>query len=132
MEYSLLESFLRLLFALPVVIGLAYLSLRLGRNYMHAVGRGRNIKVIETAPVTNKTYVSIVRVGREYMALGVSEGSVRVLKTLSEEEVAELIQKQEAADMQRQFVTIKDWIGSLKDDRFRKNKDSRGADRGGL
>lgn len=130
MDPNLAGSFFRLLLALPLVIGLAYLSLRIGKKYMHAMGQGKTVKVIEAAPLTGKAYVSIVKVGREYMALGVAEGSVRVLKTLSAEEVEELLQRQEEAmDIQKQFTTVKDWIGSLKDGRFHKDKSARRRDR---
>lgn len=107
---------LKLLVALPVVILLAYISLRLGKNYMNALSKGRNIKVIETVPIHSKSFVSVVRIGKTYMVLGISEHSVSILKTLSEEEASQFKDDGIQQPKQKRYLIRRsqiDWVKGL-------------------
>ncbi|MEA3423154.1 MAG: flagellar biosynthetic protein FliO [Bacillota bacterium] len=87
MDYSITSSFLRLFVALPVVIILAYISLKIGNKYFKKMNNGRLINVIETVPVFNKAAISVVKIGEEYHVLGVTEANIVDLKTLDEAEI---------------------------------------------
>ncbi len=122
METGLLLGFFKLIVALVVVIGLAYLSLKLGKTYMDGLGSGKNVKVLETVPVHSKAYISIVKIGEDYMAIGISEGKMDVIKSFSEEEGRALAEKTLANRNNTQFITVKEWIGTLKNDAKKSKK----------
>ncbi len=87
MDYSITSSFLRLFVALPVVILLAYISLKFGNKYLKKMNNGKLLNVVETVPVYNKAAISVVKIGEEYHVLGVTEANIVDLKTLDESEI---------------------------------------------
>lgn len=80
------ESLIKLFIGLPVVILLAYLSLRLTNKYLRRIGSGRFLQVQETVQVFNRAAVSVVKIGDEYHVLGVTDSQVTTLKVLGAEE----------------------------------------------
>lgn len=80
---------MKLLFALPVVILLAYISLRLTNQYLSKQGRGKNIQILERVPLNNKSALCVVKAGQDYLVLGISENNIQVIKKLEAEEVIE-------------------------------------------
>ena len=87
MDYSITSSFLRLFVALPVVILLAYISLKFGNKYFKKMNNGKLLNVVETVPVYSKAAISVVKIGEEYHVLGVTEANIVDLKTLDESEI---------------------------------------------
>ncbi len=87
MDYNITSSFLRLFVALPLVILLAYISLKFGNKYLKKMNNGKLLSVIETTPVFNKAAISVVKIGDEYHVLGVTEANIVDLKTLNEAEI---------------------------------------------
>ena len=79
-------SLIKLFIGLPLVILLAYVSLRLTGKYVRKMGDGRFLQVKETVQVFNKAAVSVVKIGEEYHVLGVTDNQVRTLKVLDEAE----------------------------------------------
>ncbi|HKL10424.1 MAG TPA: flagellar biosynthetic protein FliO [Clostridia bacterium] len=99
-------SLIKLFIALPVVVLIAYLSLRLANRYMKGLGNSRNLEVIETVQVYNKAALSIVRILDGYYVLGVTEHGVETIRELSCEE----------ADSFRKtlFANERSWTGQFK------------------
>src|SRR5690554_5663949 len=95
---NLLHSSLKLLLALPVVILLAYISLRLSNKYLYKQNQTKAIQVLERVPIHNKQFLCIVKIFDSYMVMGVSESSIQPIKTLSNEEVEEYMAKKQQAD----------------------------------
>lgn len=92
---ELLWSWLKIIAALPIVLLLAYISLRLSRSYMSNFNKGIFMNVVETIPVYHKSAISIVQIGTKYYVLGVSEQGMQVITELTEKEIDEIkIQKQ--------------------------------------
>ncbi len=87
MQGELLISALKLLLALPVVILLAYISLKFTNAYLPGQNQNKNIQVIERVPIQNKSSLCLVKIGKKYVVIGVSENSFQVLKTLEENEI---------------------------------------------
>lgn len=115
MDTEIFISFLKLLVALPVVVLLAYLSLRLGKVYMRSMHKGKNIRIIETVNINNRAFISIAKLGKEYFALGVSEEKINVLKKFDEEESAEILKNEQLSMQQtKQLKSVKEWIGNLR------------------
>ena len=72
---------LKLVFALPVVLFLAYYIVRFGltRRY-HLNSRGRSMQVIEQLPLGPKSVLSIVQVGEFFYLLAQQENSIVMLE----------------------------------------------------
>jgi len=86
MDIDFGESLIKLFIALPVVIVIAYSSLKLANKYMKGMGKSRNLEVVETVQVFNKAALSIVRIMDGYFVLGVSENGVETIRELTREE----------------------------------------------
>lgn len=87
MGEELFFSTLKLLVALPIVILLAYISLRLTNKYLYRQNQGKNIQVLERVPIHNKSSLCVVKVFEDYMIIGVGEDNFQVIKTLNQEEI---------------------------------------------
>ena len=85
-EFNFTEGLIKLFIALPVVISMAYLSLRIANRYMKNFGNTKNLEVIETVQVYSKAALSIVRILDGYYVLGVSEHGVETIRELSKDE----------------------------------------------
>jgi len=85
-DISFTESLIKLFVALPLVLLIAYSSLKLGNKYMKSMGKSKNLEVVETVQVYNKAAISIVRIMDEYFVLGVSENGIEPIRELSEAE----------------------------------------------
>ncbi len=83
------ESLIKLFVGLPLVILLAYVSLKLTNKYLRKMGDGRFLQVKETVQIFNRAAVSVVKVGSEYHVMGVTDAQVQTIKVLSESEVLE-------------------------------------------
>ncbi|MTI69474.1 MAG: flagellar biosynthetic protein FliO [Firmicutes bacterium] len=90
-DNSFFLSFIKLLIALPIVVILAYISLRLSNKYLMKYNKGKNMKIIEKIPLHNKSSLCIAKLGEKYVVLGVSENNIQVLTELSENEIKECV-----------------------------------------
>lgn len=85
MSSDLIWAVVRLLVALPLVLGLAYLVLKYGlaRRYVITTGH-RRMKLIEQLPLGPKTTLSLVGLGGRYYLLAHQENSISLVKELDE------------------------------------------------
>ena len=73
--------FLKLIFALPVVLFLAYYIVKFGLSRrFHLTGKGRSMQVIEQLPLGPKSVLSIVQVGQFYYLLAQQENGIVMLE----------------------------------------------------
>jgi len=107
MDEELIRSALKLLVALPAVILLAYISLRLTNRYLYRQNPCRGIQVLERVPLHNKSLLCVVKLFDEVMVIGVSENNIQPIKTLSREEAESYM----AHKAQKDFG--KDWSESI-------------------
>ncbi|HHY81544.1 MAG TPA: flagellar biosynthetic protein FliO [Clostridiales bacterium] len=98
MPENLMLSALKLLLALPVVILLAYISLRLSNKYLYRQNQIKAIQILERVPIHNKQFLCIVKIFDSYMVMGVSENNIELIKTLDCEEVNEYMSQKEQTD----------------------------------
>lgn len=114
MDMQLVWAVIKMLIALPIVLLLAYASLKLGKNYMSNLGKGRNIKVLETVPISNKSFVSVVKIGNQFMVLGISEHNVNLLKMLTNDEIKEFNAEQAENANRNRYLIKRSQINKLK------------------
>ena len=87
MPASILPQLLKLIVALPLVIILAYISLRMTDKYIYKQKQRKNIQIIDRLPVSNKSSICIVKILDEYMVVGISENGFDVIKKLTQAEL---------------------------------------------
>lgn len=87
MEYNIGASLLKLFIALPIVVVLAYTSLKFGNQYLKKMNSSKLMNVIETVPIFNKVVISVVKIGEEYHVLGIAETNILHIKILDDEEI---------------------------------------------
>ena len=83
MEQDFVMALLRVIIFLPIVLALAYLTVRfgMGRVTGTAVG-GRQLEIIERLPLNNKTGLAVVRCGERYFLMGLGDNSLGLLTEL--------------------------------------------------
>jgi flagellar protein FliO/FliZ len=83
MDRDLLLALLRLLIFFPLVLGLAYLTVRfgLGRATGRVAGPGQ-LELIERLPLSSKSNLAVVRCGGRYFLIGQGEGAPVLLAEL--------------------------------------------------
>ncbi len=77
MNGDLIGAVVRLLVALPLILGIAYLVLKYGlaRRYVVTTGN-RRMKLVEQLPLGPKTSLSLVSLGGKYYLLAHQDNSV--------------------------------------------------------
>lgn len=118
---ELLWNWLKIIVALPIVLLLAYVSLKLSKGYVNTLRKGLYMKVIETVPVFNKTALSIVQIGKKYLVLGVSDQGIQVVSELTDDEVTELLAKNQEAKINTKAFSH--FIEMIKDRKDRRQKE---------
>lgn len=112
MANELLISWIKVIVALPVVLLLAYISLKLSKGYTNTLKRNKKMKVIETVPLYEKSALSIVQIGSKYFVLGVSNQNIQKISELSPEEILEMQLDQE---LDQKAVNMSKWMEKIKD-----------------
>lgn len=85
MSGDLIETVVRLLVALPLILGLAYLVLKYGlaRRYLVTTGN-RRMKLVEQLPLGTKTTLSLVALGGKFYLLAHQDNAISLVKELGE------------------------------------------------
>ncbi len=77
--------FLLVLFA--IVITAAYYVTHFIAKFQKGKFQGKNLEIIEAISVGTQKSVQLVRVGKEYIVIGVSKNEINMLKTLGEDDI---------------------------------------------
>ena len=93
-EFSFLSSFLQMVTALSIVIGLILLAKHFSGKVIGGGGRfsSRYIRVVETRHVAPKKSLILVEVGGEYLLLASSEEGLTLIKQVNFIEEIEIIE----------------------------------------
>jgi len=85
MNSDLIWAIVRMLVALPLVLGMAYLVLKYGfaRRYVTTSGN-RRMRLVEQLPLGPKTTLSLVTLGGAYFLLAHQDNSITLIKELGE------------------------------------------------
>ena len=80
--WDLVGQFFSIFMWLAVVIVLAYITIRLMASVRYGRGGRRNLEILESMSVGVQSYVHIVRVGGQYVLIGVTRGQINMLQQL--------------------------------------------------
>lgn len=78
--------FLKLIFALAVVLGLMYLTFKLSGDKLSKINN-KYIKVLERSQISREASIAVVKVGDKGYILSISNNKIEKLDELSKEEI---------------------------------------------
>lgn len=87
LDLTFWASVAKLILALPVVVLLAYLSLRMTASVSERSGKGNNIEVLEKKALHKNQFLYIVKAGQAFHLMAGTEHSMTLIRTLDPEEV---------------------------------------------
>lgn len=105
-DTSIVASWLKLIVAFPIVIFLAYISLKLATRMQTGMQKGLNLEVVERLGLSKNVQLMIIRVGDDYQLMSVNEGNVVSIQTLDFEP---LIAENKHEDLDFKEVLKEQW-----------------------
>ncbi len=85
MDFAFL--FLKLIFALVVVLGSMYLTFKLSGDKLSKINNNKYIKVLERSQISKESSIAVVKVGNKGYILSISNNKIEKLDELSKEEI---------------------------------------------
>lgn len=82
MEGELWKALLRVIIFLPLVLLLAYWSIRFGASKGPLSQSSKTMNIVERIAVGPKSSLCIVKIGEQYLLIGISEQKIELLKEL--------------------------------------------------
>ena len=96
-EFSFLSSFLQMIAALTIVVGLILVTRHFSGKLMGGVGAPRfaskHIRLVETRPIAPRKSLILIEVGGEYLLLASTEERLTLLKQVDLLEEIEVIEE---------------------------------------
>ncbi|WP_366922984.1 flagellar biosynthetic protein FliO [Metallumcola ferriviriculae] len=108
-------ALVRLIVALPLVLGLIYLFLKFGMGKRNRSASG-SLQVVDQILVGAKSRLVVVRAKESFMLLAVSESDIKVLKEFSEYPVVEPVAGQHPAYLDKILNKYRQWQGGDRDE----------------
>ena len=71
------------------VLVITYFTTRFIAGYQKVQSQGRNLKAVETLRLVNNKYLQIVKAGGKYLVIAIGKDEVRLLATLTEDELVQ-------------------------------------------
>ncbi|MCF0148165.1 MAG: FliO/MopB family protein [Clostridium sp.] len=84
---DLVFLFLKLIFALAVVLGLMYLTFKLSGDKLSKINSNKHIKVLERSQISREASIAVVKVGDKGYILSISNNKIEKLDELSKEDI---------------------------------------------
>ena len=80
--WELVAQFFNIFMWVAVVAALAYFSIRLMASARYGRGGRRNLEILESMSVGVQSHIQIVRVGGQYVLIGVTRGQISMLQQI--------------------------------------------------
>lgn len=81
---SFTEAVLRLIFFLPLVVLLAYVSLKYGLGKLQKNIKNSQLQIVDRLSLGSKSGLFVIKVAEQYFLLAVTEQHIEILKELPE------------------------------------------------
>lgn len=106
---------LKLLIALPILLGLIILTFKLSQGQINNMQSKKYIKVLERTQISKDSFILVVKVGEKGAVLSSSKDKVEKIQDLTKEEVKaiEAKQEEEKAAMTQRYNDIIDNVKTL-------------------
>ena len=121
-----LFMFIKLIFALVVVIFLMMLSLRLSNKSIDKINGKRYMNVVDKVQLGKDSFIAIVKIGDKGLIMSVSQNKTEVLEEITLEEVLK-IEKEKRESIEDMTKTVDKVMETVKDKTrdFKKNVDKK-------
>lgn len=86
-ELTFWASVAKLILALPVVVLLAYLSLRMTASVSARAGKSANIEVLEKKALNKNQFLYIIKAGAAYHLMAGTDHNMTLIRDMSPEEI---------------------------------------------
>lgn len=90
---NMIEYILNTLIAVPVVMILIFLSMRLAKTNMTFIENSKYTKIVERTSLNKDTEIFILRMGDEGLILASSPSKLEIIKNLDNEEIVQIEEK---------------------------------------
>lgn len=94
MDSQFAASIVKIIIFLPLVLLLAYLSLKMGGGRLIGMGNGKLIRIVEKVPVSNKSLLCVALINGKPYVISSCEGRMEVLMELPEDAMEKLNKNQ--------------------------------------
>lgn len=85
MDLSFVMNILKLIFILPFILFLIYISIKYGGKYMNNLNNGGIIRVHERVPLSQNTFISVITIGDKPYIVSNGERGAEILMELDME-----------------------------------------------
>jgi flagellar protein FliO/FliZ len=113
MDTNFILEFLKMLLLLPLILLLAYCSLKYGGKYMSNLSSGKIIKVHERVPLGQNSFLSVVTIGGKPYVITNGEKGAQILLEL-DENIIQSYQMNQDVDNKFTNINIKNYIESIR------------------
>ena len=115
---SSLKSFIELIgviFVFAFVLMITYICTRWIAGYQKQQMKNGNLYIVETISVGNNKNICLVKVGTEYLVVGVGKDEIHSLAVLKEDQLTDFRFRQEAEDCVRNNESFQNIFDKLKE-----------------
>jgi len=86
MDKEIINALVRIIILLPLICGLAYLTVKFGygRTKMPFIQASRRMRILERLSLGPKSGLTLAQVGKKYILLAHQEGSIILVKEMDE------------------------------------------------
>lgn len=109
-----LFMFIKLIFALAVVVFLMMLSLKLSNKGIDKINGKRYMKVIDKVQLGKESFIAIVKIGEKGLIISVSQNKTEILEEITIEEVIK-IEKEKRESIEDMTKTVDKVMEVVKD-----------------
>ena len=109
-----LFMFIKLIFALAVVVFLMKLSLKLSNKGIDKINGKRYLKVIDKVQLGKESFIAIVKIGEKGLIISVSQNKTEILEEITIEEVIK-IEKEKRESIEDMTKTVDKVMEVVKD-----------------
>lgn len=117
MNNQTIKLVLNLMIALPVIILLIYIVVKVGGSRLQSVQKNRFIKIIERVPVSKESCILVAKIGNRGYVMSSSNSGIQILFELENNDL-EMLEKSRNIS---QYVSINDFIKKIKAKRVGKD-----------
>jgi flagellar protein FliO/FliZ len=113
MDSNFILEFLKMLLLLPLILLLAYCSLKYGGRYMNNLSSGKLIKVHERVPLGQNSFLSVVTIGGKPYVITNGDKGAQILLEL-DEDLLQSYQMNQGMDNKFADINLKNYIERIR------------------
>lgn len=114
MDFELFKTFVQLIFALGITLGLMFLCFKLMGTKINTINNNKYVKVIDRVQVTKENSILIVKIGNKGYVMTSTSGHMEKVSELSEAEIKSIEEDKKKSNEEIIKAYSEIWIKSKK------------------